>query len=230
MLIGRADGSFTVKIADFGFSVRDVQDNTRIVFPKSPPWDAPECNKYPEFTSAQAVKADVFSFGMLCLWVMFEEYLSGVLSLPGVLQLAINTPQIYEDKYRSVEVLDNIKKRRSLVQLASELVMAEASLDMERKHALQQFFTGCLADDPQSRDIDIQRSFISAIQLDSCSSKPQPTTQAIPVEINSLQDRDFKVGAPTDKSNALSNQISWAIRSIYFMHLTTGCGSIFSNA
>jgi hypothetical protein len=47
--------------------------------PKSEPWNAPEYRK--ECKPADGQKVDVFSFGMLCLWLLFEEKLSTVFAL-----------------------------------------------------------------------------------------------------------------------------------------------------
>lgn len=151
------DGSFTAKITDFGFSTRYLHDDDHIMLPESWPWYAPECREYPGFSPQQALITDVFSFGMLCLWFIFEKYLSGVLQLPGAVQ-SERTSYNCETKHRSLEFLDDLKKRRYLTQFAGQLVMAETSLDAETRRMLECFFNGCLECDPQSRDINIQYS------------------------------------------------------------------------
>ena len=60
----------TVKVTDFGYSTLTVGESGKVILPKSRPWDAPE-HHYGEFTEHEAKKTDVFSFGMLCLWVLF---------------------------------------------------------------------------------------------------------------------------------------------------------------
>jgi serine/threonine protein kinase len=149
------NGSYTAKVADFGFSTWGAQDNTGIVLPQSWPWYAPECDEYPEFTSVRAIKTDVFSFGMLCLWFMFEKYLSGVLPLPEATR-SERIADIYEGKHRSLKFLADLKKRGVLAKFANQLVAAEAGLDAEMRQILQHFFGGCLARDPEARVVDIQ--------------------------------------------------------------------------
>jgi len=84
---------------------------------------------------------------------MFEKYLSGALPLPEAAHPARSS---YTGKDRSLQFLADLKKKDSLAQLASQLVMAEAGLNAESRLILEQFFKGCLARDPKSRDVDIQ--------------------------------------------------------------------------
>ncbi|CAI4215618.1 unnamed protein product [Parascedosporium putredinis] len=67
------DGSFTAKVADFGYSVYFSDADQGIKLAQSHPWYAPECNEYRRMKVQQALKTEVFSFGMLCLWFLFED-------------------------------------------------------------------------------------------------------------------------------------------------------------
>ena len=60
----------TVKVADFGYSTLTVGDSGKVILPKSRPWNAPEHHPG-EFNTQEAKKTDVYSFGMLCLWLLF---------------------------------------------------------------------------------------------------------------------------------------------------------------
>jgi serine/threonine protein kinase len=141
VLVFRADdGSFTAKVADFGFSTRYAQDDTHIVLHQSWPWHAPEFDEYHEFTPVQALKTDVFSFGLLCLWFLFEESLSGILPLPMAAQWK-SPSHVYKGE-----------------DFANQLVIAEVGFNNETKHMLQNYFGGCLASDPMVRDVDMQHS------------------------------------------------------------------------
>lgn len=158
VLVFRADdGSFTAKVADFGFSTRYAQDDTRIVLHWSRPWRAPEFDEYHEFTPVQALKTDVFSFGLLCLWFLFEKSLSGILPLPRVAQLE-SLSHAYKGEEQAFELLDDLKKTDSLVRFANQLVIAEAGFNDETKDMLQNYFSGCLVSDPTVRDVDMQHS------------------------------------------------------------------------
>ena len=55
-------------MADFGFSLPETI--TSIKLPISHGWHAPEVtNSYPDFTFTGAVKADIFSLGLILLWL-----------------------------------------------------------------------------------------------------------------------------------------------------------------
>lgn len=115
VLVFKADNSsFTTKVADFGFSIRFTQDdNTCIKLARSPLWYAPECDEQPEFTSSQPLKTDVFSFGLLCVWFLFEKCLSGILPLPESAQLEIPS-HTYEGEEPALKILNDLKKEGSL--------------------------------------------------------------------------------------------------------------------
>ena len=63
-------GKITVKVADFGYITIAASEGGRVFLPKSRPWNAPE-HHFEGFTSFKARKTDAYSFGMLCLWVLF---------------------------------------------------------------------------------------------------------------------------------------------------------------
>jgi len=77
-----ATGKTTVKVADFGYSTLAASEDlaasgdlassstAKVLLPKSRPWNAPE-HHFGEFTATGAKMTDVYSFGMLCLWVLF---------------------------------------------------------------------------------------------------------------------------------------------------------------
>ena len=58
----------TVKLADFGYSTLTAGEMQTIRLPKSTPWNAPEHQHGKNSNISEAKKADVYSFGLLCLW------------------------------------------------------------------------------------------------------------------------------------------------------------------
>ena len=94
---------------------------------------------------------DVFSFGMLCIWVMFEKYLSGIMPLPQEAHWAEQYFQNGGERHLSQRILKDLKQEGELVMLARQLVMAEKDLDDEKKQALQEFFSASLACNPNER-------------------------------------------------------------------------------
>lgn len=194
-------GLLTAKAADFGFSTWYARDDTRIILHRSPPWYAPECDEYADFTPAQAVKTDVFSFGLLCAWFLFERYLSGALPLPEAAQLE-RPPYSYEGEKRALKLLDDLKRTDSLTRFANQLVLAEEALDADTSQMLQNFFSGCLVSDPALRHVNVQHSLkhmdvyeyepLCAGESAAHQFRMQPVAQ-VPVEIPSLSVDDFKV-------------------------------------
>lgn len=159
------DGLYTAKVADFGYSVQLPQDSSHVVLPRSPIWHAPEIDHYGEFLPTQAIKTDVFSFGLLCLWFLFERQLSGVRPLPDEARskgLSLD----YEGSERALKLLEGRKKTHSLVQLANDLLFAESELDFDTKQRLSMLFSGCLVSNPAVRDINMQRALGHLIPYD----------------------------------------------------------------
>ena len=58
------------KITDFGYSTLFATDNDLVTMPKSDLWTAPE-HHHRQVRPTQARKMDIYSFGMLCLWLLF---------------------------------------------------------------------------------------------------------------------------------------------------------------
>jgi serine/threonine protein kinase len=196
------DGSFTAKVADFGFSTRYSHVGDCIVLPQSQPWCAPEWDEYPEFPPAQAIKTDVFSFGMLILWFLFEKSLLGDSPLPEGSQ-SHRARYTYENRFHSLEFLSNLKRENSLVQFAKQLVIAEEGLDANMRQILQRFFSGCLTRNPEARHLDVQHALkhLSLRQHESLASAQESTGHYETTELaaNTIAevhlpvDSDFKV-------------------------------------
>jgi serine/threonine protein kinase len=169
-------------VIDFGYSTRFVNEDDFISVPKSWPWSAPE-HDYDRLKPAQARKMDVFSFGMLCLWILFERCLSGIVPLPSEAHWAESYFQGKEKRDLSKRILEDLKQGDRLVMLAKQLVMAENELSNDTKQGdrlvmlakqlvmaenelsndtkqvLQQFFSMSLACNPNQRETDLKQPF-----------------------------------------------------------------------
>ncbi|KAI0549990.1 hypothetical protein F4679DRAFT_544420 [Xylaria curta] len=150
----QADGSFIPKVADFGYSSVDQGDEVPIYLPESYPWYAPELHEYPHFSLAQASTADVFSYGMLCLWLIFERYLSGIESVSGA-PAAFVLKCTDQDEDASLKNLADLRGRIPPLELSDYLITVSTALDIPSKSSLRQFFHAVLALDPGERSADI---------------------------------------------------------------------------
>ncbi len=62
------------KVVDFGYSglSPDRLEDSKFQLPISEPWNAPEVHEWSsKFILDDARKTDVFSFGLICLWILF---------------------------------------------------------------------------------------------------------------------------------------------------------------
>jgi hypothetical protein len=99
---------------------------------------------------------DVYSFGLLCFWLIFEKYLSGVAHLPPNLDWAKEHFQCEEVDDLALSILEDIKQKENLVRFARDLTMAEKGLEDQQKVALESFFKASLNDDPNEREGDVK--------------------------------------------------------------------------
>lgn len=105
------------------------------------------------WTPPEAKKMDLFSFGMLCLWILFEEDLSAPMpsfrkaAFWGGHEISCSLPG------QSREILRISKVERHLPLLAQWLLEAEKSLNDDEKAALKEFFSSVLDGDQDRRDI-----------------------------------------------------------------------------
>ena len=111
----------TVKVADFGYSTLTVGESGKVFLPKSRPWNAPE-HHFGEFNVQEAKKADVYSFGMLCLWLLFGNRLSDIpqTSADGTAELiSFNAPLLQVGRPTLLEIL---KDEDRVEDIANHLV------------------------------------------------------------------------------------------------------------
>jgi serine/threonine protein kinase len=140
-----ANSSFVSRVADFGCSTRSCGENDLVRFPESFPWNAPEWHRR-EFTVSKAKKMDVYSFGALCLWILFER--GGFLATYGKnLQNSTRRPG-FRDKLAERSNDDDFSK------ISAECLDKDESLSNDLKLRLGEFFTLTLTGDPGKRSSD----------------------------------------------------------------------------
>ena len=144
----------TAKVADFGYSTLTAGGSGTVLLPKSRPWNAPE-HHFGEFKAHEAKKTDVYSFGMLCLWVLFGDYLSDV-------------PQTTADGAAGVisfdapflsgpTLLERLKGEDRLEYVCNHLIDSIPGLDAEYRVRLKEIFNLTLPLDPGKRTCDLAR-------------------------------------------------------------------------
>ncbi|KAF8534369.1 hypothetical protein BDD12DRAFT_896064 [Trichophaea hybrida] len=154
ILVFKDDGRITIKVADFGYSTLAAGVAGNVFLPRSRPWNAPEY-RFSAFTVPEAKKTDVYSFGLLCFWVLFGNRLSDVTTLnisEG------NTEQLSFEilsEHHGPTLLESLKTQDKMVAIADELTESMPDLSDEHKIHLKQFFSLTLAYKPDDRMADI---------------------------------------------------------------------------
>lgn len=124
-------GRYTARVIDFGYSSRYVRDDERLSLPISAPWNAPENDgRSYGWTPSQAVKADFYCFGLLCVWLL--------------------SPCCHERQTASEgeEVLRSIKEN---LPMHTQQLLSELNVREDIKTALWELFNSTLRQDPQER-------------------------------------------------------------------------------
>jgi serine/threonine protein kinase len=155
LVFNEEPNKFVARVADFGYSTQFATDNP-LYMPKSWPWNAPE-HHHRGFKPSEAVKMDIYSFGMLCLWFLFKERLSETIP-PEILGdrrgAAFFAPPF--GRHQSQNLLADLKSEDMLPTLASYLITTTTELNDEEKGILHELFNSSLVCDPDERSSDLE--------------------------------------------------------------------------
>jgi hypothetical protein len=122
-------------VADFGYSTLAASDDDLIKMPISKPWNAPEWHhRGVKLSEARAM--DVYSFGMLCLWLLFKEN---------------------KNYSNDNTTLEQLKSDDLLSDFAHQLIVTTTGLNTEQGHNLDLFFNSTLVRDPKRRNLDFKK-------------------------------------------------------------------------
>ena len=146
----------TVKVADFGYSTLTAAEYGKVSLPKSRPWNAPE-HHFGEFNAREAKKTDVYSFGMLCLWLLFGNRLSDIpqTTADGTAELiSFDAPP---GRLGRRTVLELLKDEDRVEDIANHLVESTPGLKVEYKIHLKEIFSLTLPRNPGKRTCDLAR-------------------------------------------------------------------------
>lgn len=109
----------------------------RIHLPVSIPWNAREVIDPDRlFSLHQAKFTDIYSFGLLCLWLLF--------------------PKSRDDFSRIRDQRSDLKYKVQLLDTVTSLIESTAELDISTKTGLKVFFASTLANDPNERSLDLK--------------------------------------------------------------------------
>jgi len=141
-----------VKLADLGDASISDDNETWVFMPRSKPWSPPEYH-HRGCPFWQATKMDIYSFGLLCLWVLFGDSLSFS---------AASLNHCQDDDHAitglppTIVTLAMLKKTNRLQDAVREVVLAYEGITREQQSKLDSFFTLTLAEKPTARSSDFQ--------------------------------------------------------------------------
>ncbi|PVI08328.1 kinase-like protein [Periconia macrospinosa] len=157
VIIFESDQRYIAKVNDFGFATMFLDERDAKAMPRSPIWSAPEWHDR-SFLLDAAKKMDVFSFGMLCLWLLSDiDLAEDVPSYPEW----TNPPGqfISFDERRPLHQncfeLWKLQHLDNFIPLAAFLVNQQTgSFGEETARGLLAFFKHTLSIDPNERSVD----------------------------------------------------------------------------
>ena len=143
-------GGTYAKLADFGYAGWAVGNTDSIVVhpPKSWPWNAPE-HHHRGFTVPAAKKLDVYSFGLLCLWLLFFDK-------PSLVDTAADNTRVGHWPLDDLEILDRMKHEDTLRDFACFQVESTQNLSAYQKADLIHFFQSAIAYNSEERAKDLE--------------------------------------------------------------------------
>jgi len=141
----------TVKVTDFGYSTLTVGEAGKVLLPKSRPWNAPE-HHFGEFIATEAKKTDVYSFGMLCLWVLFGDRLSDI--LPHNTESGTESVS-FDVSTQHHTLLERLKDEDQVEHFAAQLMHSVPDLNADYMIYLKEFFSLTVPLNPEKRTSDL---------------------------------------------------------------------------
>lgn len=66
-------GLYAAKLSDLGHSIPFCNDDDCVLMACSRPWQAPEHSHRETYQLSDMISMEVYSFSMVCLWLLFHE-------------------------------------------------------------------------------------------------------------------------------------------------------------
>ena len=143
-------GRYRARVTDFGYATQFADERSLVRLPISLPWNAPEHNRLNrEWIPSQARKADMFSFGLTCFWLVFEPFLSGSLES----NLTIGFASAPEE----TSLMTISRNKKELQRVMQGLIAAHTELEGHKAAALKTYFDMSLNGNPEKRNFGLRR-------------------------------------------------------------------------
>lgn len=133
------------KMIDFGYSRPGSREDDIVCLSRSWPWYAPELDYECRFKLRDAMKTDIYSFGMVSLYILFHDHFMGSSAghseRKGDSELMISQWKNLEDKF---------------VSKVGEVLRETIGISEALKISLWAFFQSTLPFDAESRNTDFK--------------------------------------------------------------------------
>jgi serine/threonine protein kinase len=148
----KTEDVISVGLTDFGFSSFSNSEDGLVRVPRSQPWEAPEWHLR-EFSLADAKKMDMYSFGLICLWIFFRgEDLSDI-SLPGA---TVDTAFSGTNLEATAAIQALKQNGDAMLQWTLQLLDKNLNIQDHTRACLQQIFRLILLCCPSERTTTVQ--------------------------------------------------------------------------
>jgi serine/threonine protein kinase len=140
-------------MADFGFSIGFQGENDKIFLPESRPWNAPEYHER-HFSPEEAKRVDIYSFGLLCFWLLFG--MSGQLPLAPWMQNEDAESISFEGNRERLAILEWLKNNKDddLLRWIAWIISRQDGFKDDVRYHLEQFFRFTLVRKPDQRNMN----------------------------------------------------------------------------
>jgi serine/threonine protein kinase len=160
VLVFHEDERLIVKLIDFGYSSIFCEGLESLInIPISMPWYAPELKDHSgSFSILEARKADIFSFGVFAMWVLFGN---AWLDPPDESVNEENSMDNSENmsQNRWIQHIEECKSQDGLVQAACELLARCEEIETRHKGWMRSFFEKALPCNPTGRESSMAALF-----------------------------------------------------------------------
>ncbi len=134
------------KLADFGYSREYKNDTDNYPLPCSEPWQAPEVDGSDRtFSLVQAKAADIYSYTLLCAWILSWDQISDH-EVDAGYRKDMKSPETLVSK--SITTLERLKQNKQLKQVISNYLKTNLGPGQEEESkALRELFEAILGDE-----------------------------------------------------------------------------------
>ena len=187
------DGVAVPQVADFGYSATYTSIELTVVVSRTAPWHAPEVGRRMDgYLPIEAIRTDIFSFGMMCLWVLFG---CDVVNHYGITRDFANNHKCGEDAHDpSFKIINQLKEQDELRSFCRDQIQ---SLDLEpgQSEHLTKLFEMTLSPNATDRASSLQQilEHLNSFLRSKLGDQAEPMVYNVAEDVALRQHYDFEV-------------------------------------